>query len=261
MHAKPNMPWAVASHEAIQEEYKEDAASIRRPWRANSSASRDSLTDSKYQQQARALIGKSADEGCFIELRSRHAGGIESADGALGEQCDDEAEESSLTQDSFTEALDRFEDNPKECRKLGRRIQSSKSFIICFGQSKNGELGLKAPNQGQIQNFPQSIPCPDDFGASSISSGSHHTALVTKSGEVFVCGSTLHGKLGMPDLQVTNVSKFTRLSSLKAQVRQVACGDYHTLALTDRGIVYSWGGSLHQKAHGGCEPGVVEALV
>lgn len=28
---------------------------------------------------------------------------------------------------------------------------------------------------------------------------------------------------------------------------KVACGDYHTLALTDNGVVYSWGGSLWDK--------------
>jgi len=30
-----------------------------------------------------------------------------------------------------------------------------------------------------------------------VSSGSHHSVLVTKTGEVFSCGSFLHGKLGL----------------------------------------------------------------
>ena len=35
-----------------------------------------------------------------------------------------------------------------------------------------------------------------------ISSGSHHSAIVTKAGELFVCGSQLHGKLGIPSVNV-----------------------------------------------------------
>lgn len=31
------------------------------------------------------------------------------------------------------------------------------------------------------------------------------------------------------------------------QVVQVACGDYHTLALLDSGEVWGWGGTLHKK--------------
>lgn len=31
------------------------------------------------------------------------------------------------------------------------------------------------------------------------------------------------------------------------QVKKVACGDYHTLALLEDGTVHSWGGTLHKK--------------
>lgn len=33
----------------------------------------------------------------------------------------------------------------------------------------------------------------------------------------------------------------------KYKVSRIACGDYHTLALTDDGIVFSWGGTLGEK--------------
>ena len=48
---------------------------------------------------------------------------------------------------------------------------------------------------------------------------------------------------------------------MKASVRSIACGDYHTLALTKDGIVYAWGGSLHKKSTGTPEPQVVQSLV
>lgn len=112
---------------------------------------------------------------------------------------------------------------------------------------------------------PRAIHCTDElYSAQSISSGSHHSALVTKSGEIFVCGSSLHGKLGIPDLYATNISKFSKvpaLTSIKASIKQVACGDYHTLALSKDGAVFAWGGSLHKKAQGGHEPMLIQSLV
>jgi alpha-tubulin suppressor-like RCC1 family protein len=81
--------------------------------------------------------------------------------------------------------------------------------------------------------------------ALSVSSGSHHSALVNQNGEVFVCGSQLHGKLGIPNVSVMNLLKWQQVS-LKAKARKVCCGDYHTLCLMADGSVYSWGGSLHK---------------
>jgi alpha-tubulin suppressor-like RCC1 family protein len=41
-----------------------------------------------------------------------------------------------------------------------------------------------------------------------ISSGSHHTGIVTKEGELFMSGSTLHGKLGISNLKMMQIMKF-----------------------------------------------------
>ena len=73
--------------------------------------------------------------------------------------------------------------------------------------NKNGELGIA--NTNETVKDPRAIVLPDDFNsAQSISSGSHHSALVTKGGDIYVCGSALHGKLGIPGLSVTNLNKF-----------------------------------------------------
>lgn len=85
--------------------------------------------------------------------------------------------------------------------------------------------------------------------------------MVTKTGEVYVSGSSLHGKLGISDLKVTTLSKFQRIPTIQENIIQVACGDYHTLALSKDGVVFSWGGSLHGKAYGGVEPMPVKSLI
>lgn len=48
-----------------------------------------------------------------------------------------------------------------------------------------------------------------------------------------MCGSNLHDKLGLENLQVNSKKTFkpvTWLSTVK--VKQVACGDYHTMCLS-----------------------------
>jgi len=137
----------------------------------------------------------------------------------------------------------------------------SKRFILCFGQNKDGELGLGSQKEGFGDIRSIQIQDEQFNSAQSVSSGSHHSALVTKTGEVYVSGSSLHGKLGISELRVTNLSRFTRIPNLKPFIIQVACGDYHTLALAKDGVVYSWGGSLHKKAQGGSDPQPVEQLI
>jgi alpha-tubulin suppressor-like RCC1 family protein len=154
----------------------------------------------------------------------------------------------------------KYENNQEECRKLTKYIQDNQKFILCFGANKDGELGIT--NIKENIKEPRALQCTEDLNsAQSISSGSHHSALVTKSGEIFVSGSSLHGKLGIADLGVPNVCKFTILPSMQATVKSIACGDYHTLALTKEGVVYSWGGSLHKKSSGTLEPQLVQSLI
>ena len=103
----------------------------------------------------------------------------------------------------------KYDQNPEECHKLSEHILKNKRFILCFGQNKDGELGLGNFKESygdiraiQIQN--------EQFNSAlSISCGSHHSVLVTKSGEIYVRGSSLHGKLGLKDLEITNLNKFT----------------------------------------------------
>lgn len=52
----------------------------------------------------------------------------------------------------------------------------------------------------------------------------------------------------MPGLTTTTLPKFTENSVMKKKkVKQIACGDYHTICVLENGEVYSWGGSLHGK--------------
>jgi alpha-tubulin suppressor-like RCC1 family protein len=116
--------------------------------------------------------------------------------------------------------------------------------LLAWGKNKDGELALGSSKNA---NTPTSVKGIKGREVRYISSGGAHTAVVTTSGELFVCGSALHGKLGLEDLSMTNITRFQIVPALKGLlVREVACGDYHTLCLLETGVVYAWGGTLHK---------------
>jgi alpha-tubulin suppressor-like RCC1 family protein len=66
---------------------------------------------------------------------------------------------------------------------------------------------------------------------------------------------------------ILNLTKFTHVS-LPVRAKAVACGDYHTMCLSEEGQVFAWGGTLHKKTGETAksvgvpksEPRLVEAL-
>jgi alpha-tubulin suppressor-like RCC1 family protein len=81
-----------------------------------------------------------------------------------------------------------------------------------------------------------------------VSSGKTHTAIIDENQNVFVMGSNLHEKLGIDLVNVINKSRPTPLPLAQMEkLQQVVCGDYHTLALTEKGQIWGWGGTWHKK--------------
>ena len=73
-----------------------------------------------------------------------------------------------------------------------------------------------------------------------VSCGLHHTAFVTEEGNVYTCGNNENGQLGLKDTRSRYMP--TVLEELSQyHFRDVACGYYHTLALTEQGEVFVFG--------------------
>lgn len=88
--------------------------------------------------------------------------------------------------------------------------------------------------------------------AEQIVSARSHTALLNAEGQIYVCGSLLFGRLGIPTkmAKVNNYREFKLLTdrNLNSQrIIKLACGDFHTLALAENGLILSWGGTLWDK--------------
>eukprot|EP00096_Caligus_rogercresseyi_P005963 TRINITY_DN22061_c0_g1_i1.p1 TRINITY_DN22061_c0_g1~~TRINITY_DN22061_c0_g1_i1.p1 ORF type:complete len:496 (+),score=112.53 TRINITY_DN22061_c0_g1_i1:91-1488(+) len=124
--------------------------------------------------------------------------------------------------------------------------------VFSWGEGDDGKLGhcSRAPVPK-----PRLIEALKSKRVRDIACGSSHSAAISSNGELYTWGCGEYGRLGHGD----NVTQM-RPKQVKAlagkRVIQVACGsrDAQTLALTDDGMVYSWGdGDFGKLGRGGSE--------
>ncbi|XP_038707993.1 PH, RCC1 and FYVE domains-containing protein 1-like isoform X1 [Tripterygium wilfordii] len=80
----------------------------------------------------------------------------------------------------------------------------------------------------------------------NIACGGRHAALVTKQGEIFSWGEESGGRLGHGvDSDVMHPKLIEALCNTNTNIELVACGEYHTCAVTLSGDLYTWGDGIH----------------
>ncbi|KAM3610146.1 uncharacterized protein V6R79_026111 [Siganus canaliculatus] len=118
--------------------------------------------------------------------------------------------------------------------------------VFSWGRNDHGQLGL---GDRTDRHIPTSVHCLNMKKSVQISCGKDHTAILTKTGSVFSCGSSQYGQLGhnsfSDELRPRIVTELWG-----AKVTHIACGRYHTLVLTEAKKVYSFGrGEQGQLGH------------
>lgn len=113
---------------------------------------------------------------------------------------------------------------------------SDGSLYSC-GRNDSGQLGhgdmvdKKTPQI--VLNYPR--------GIFSLSCGQFHTVIATTAGVAYACGKNDYGQLGIESSSVVKVfTEITPHPELE-QIVQVCCGYYHTLLLSNTGIVAGFG--------------------
>ncbi|AAF22914.1 putative regulator of chromosome condensation; 48393-44372 [Arabidopsis thaliana] len=92
--------------------------------------------------------------------------------------------------------------------------------------------------------LPKALESTIVLDAQNIACGKCHAVLVTKQGEIFSWGEGKGGKLGH-GLE-TDAQKPKFISSVRGLgFKSLACGDFHTCAITQSGDLYSWGDGTH----------------
>ncbi|XP_039600637.1 E3 ubiquitin-protein ligase HERC2 isoform X1 [Polypterus senegalus] len=124
--------------------------------------------------------------------------------------------------------------------------------IFSWGEGDDGKLGhFSRMNCDK----PRLIEALKTKRIRDIACGSSHSAAITSSGELYTWGLGEYGRLGHGDNTTQLRPKLVKVL-LGHRVIQVACGsrDAQTLALTDEGLVFSWGdGDFGKLGRGGSE--------
>ncbi|XP_059098839.1 probable E3 ubiquitin-protein ligase HERC4 isoform X1 [Tigriopus californicus] len=128
-------------------------------------------------------------------------------------------------------------------------VLTNNGRLFAFGDNTYGQLGLGNDGGDRVLT-PQPIESLSGLPIKKIACGGYHCVVVTMSGAVFAWGRNNHGQVGVDG----NESKFfpVQIRSLRSQnVAHVACGDEHTVCLTQFGGVFSFGcGRYGQLGHG-----------
>jgi len=135
--------------------------------------------------------------------------------------------------------------------------------VFSWGEGDDGKLGHCSKLSVEK---PRVIEALRNKRVRDIACGSSHSAAITSSGELYTWGCGEYGRLGHGD-NVTQLRPKQVKALLGHRIIQVACGsrDAQTLALSDEGMVFSWGdGDFGKLGRGGSEgcatPANVEKL-
>ena len=102
--------------------------------------------------------------------------------------------------------------------------------LYTFGYGMHGQLG-HGPSFQDVP-LPKLVTLLQRKSVTAVSCGESHTAVLTRTGDMFTFGDGRHGKLGMGNESFSNLFKPERVARFKAfHVSQVACGGCHMLAV------------------------------
>ncbi|XP_054797375.1 PH, RCC1 and FYVE domains-containing protein 1 [Prosopis cineraria] len=114
--------------------------------------------------------------------------------------------------------------------------ESTGDGVLGGGTQRVGScLGVKMDSL-----LPKALESAVVLDVQNIACGGRHAALVTKQGEIFSWGEESGGRLGHGvDCDVLHPKLVEALSNTNIEL--VACGEYHTCAVTLSGDLYTWG--------------------
>eukprot|EP00753_Platysulcus_tardus_P019998 PLAT7684.1.p1 GENE.PLAT7684.1~~PLAT7684.1.p1 ORF type:complete len:1089 (+),score=659.90 PLAT7684.1:30-3269(+) len=111
---------------------------------------------------------------------------------------------------------------------------------FAWGRNNHGQLGLSRDRLPHAALKPVAMP-PLFGGVRQLAAGGTHSAFVTTAGELFMCGKGSAGQLGCGDF-LPSAAPPVRVEALAGtEVREVACGESHTLVLSRDGRLFAFG--------------------
>ncbi|KAL9366492.1 hypothetical protein Peur_037691 [Populus x canadensis] len=126
-------------------------------------------------------------------------------------------------------------------------LQSGEVFTC--GDNSSFCCGHKDTNRPIFR--PRLVEALKAVSCKQVSVGLNFTVFLTRQGQLYTCGSNTHGQLGHGDTLDRPTPKIIELLEGIGPVVQIAAGPSYVLAVTDNGVVYSFGyGSNFCLGHG-----------
>ncbi|CAM9510226.1 unnamed protein product, partial [Discosporangium mesarthrocarpum] len=134
------------------------------------------------------------------------------------------------------------------CGRHHSALVTSRGGLYTWGGSSFGKLGLPSPEKVVyspkevpfFRNLPVQQVDTGEFVFLHSSGGDFHMAALTRVGEVFSWGYGLEGQGGHGGLLHTRTPR--RVNALNnANVYEVVCGPWWSMAMTSEGQCYAWG--------------------
>ena len=151
------------------------------------------------------------------------------------------------------------------------RIEDGK--VLAWGLNQFGQCGVEMAEIGEdgaVVAVPTVVEALAGFDVAFVSGGEHHSAAITRNGELYVWGRLDAFELGLPmsSLPEATTKKDesgrpryipvpTRLvvkdqdTGVELKAKTIACGSHHNILIDDRGHAWSWGfGESYQVGQG-----------
>ena len=112
--------------------------------------------------------------------------------------------------------------------------KSKGTSIFCWGLGAEGQLGVGANENSSIPLKVKGLPKVID-----ISAGGQFSAVVTEDGALYMWGGNKKNQLSFENREI-NFSIPTKIKNV-LNIISVACGDWHTIILDNKGMCFSVG--------------------
>lgn len=144
--------------------------------------------------------------------------------------------------------------NPKQVRDRKRGLKFKDVFcgsystfavaqddsVYAWGLNNYGQLGTGDVETLYAPAKVESLASLSDK-CIRIASGQHHTIVLDASGKVYAMGRAEYGRLGLGE-NVKETSTPVQVTALDSNpIREIACGEAVSLAVSSKGDLYSWG--------------------
>ena len=116
---------------------------------------------------------------------------------------------------------------------------TSDNKLFGWGSNECGQLGVNDINHSEIYK-PFMIEDLNDITIEKISCGAGHVLVLSNDAIVYGWGDNSGGQVGCGIELGNNISVITQLKTLK-KIKTIHCSFFSSFALTDNGMVYSWG--------------------